>query len=455
MNNIKQLQDSIDLYDEKYYTHGNSLIEDNKYDKLKEELRILNPSDPRLVRVGSTIKDSILQKKKHNIPMGSLSKASNRQEFEDWYKNNIIKAGISNNEYLYANLKLDGGSFNLEYKDGRLISAISRGDGIEGEDVTANAIHFKGIPNFVKLNGKLFNGFVRGEVVLTMDDWEKVDPNKESNPRNLAVGISRRKDGTESEYLTFYAFRMFWSDGLTIGKTEEEMGVILRNSGFNITCYGVLSFNEVWNWFEKISKKRSSFPYWIDGCVLKLNNTEKQIELGESSNRPKGQVALKFEAESGIAVIKNVINQVGSSGVVCPVAQFSDTRIGGTTINNASLYNYDYIKEIDLCIGDTCEIIKAGDIIPRVTEVLEKGENRKNIEIPTNCPICNSKLSRRENITGIDSSAIYCVNNTCPALVKGKIDKYLSSLDILGVGENLIESLVNDLGVKDPPICIY
>ncbi len=449
MNRLLEIQNLIDKSDENYYTKGTSLLEDSKYDKLKDELKQLNPNDPRLVRIGSTIKDSILQKKPHSVPMGSLTKASNRQEYDDWIKNNLIKAGISNSEKLHASLKFDGGSFSLEYKDGRLIEAISRGDGEIGEDITANAINFKGVPNFVKIGGNLFSGYVRGEVVLLLNDWLKVDPNQESNPRNMAVGISRRKNGEESEHLTFYAFRAFSKDGNPIGEDEEDMCYLLNNAKFFISDYILGDFDEVYDWFLKISKQRKDLPFWIDGVVLKLNNIKKQISLGESSNRPKAQVALKFSSEGGIAIIEDVIHQIGSSGCICPVAQFSDVRIGGSTINNASLYNYDYVEEIGLCIGDEVEIQKMGDIIPRVVEVLEKGVNRKKIEIPTNCPVCESKLSRKENITGSESSALFCINKTCPAIVKGKIDKYLSSLDVLGIGENLIESLVNDLKIKD------
>ncbi len=449
MNRLLEIQNLIDKHDELYYTHGKSTLEDSKYDKLKDELKQLNPNDPRLVRIGSTIKDSILQKKKHSIPMGSLNKASNKQEYDDWIKNNLVKAGILNSEKLHASLKLDGGSLSLEYKDGRLVEAISRGDGIEGECLTQNAINFKGVPNFVKIGGNLFNGYVRGEVILLLEDWLKIDPNQESNPRNMAVGTARRKHGEESEFLTFYSFRIFDIDGNPIGKTEEEMGDTLKLAGFNISPYFIGNFREVYNWFLQITEERKSINYWIDGVVLKLNQIDKQISLGESSNRPRAQLALKFESEGGIAIIENVIHQIGHTGSVCPVAQFSDVRIGGATINNASLYNYDYIQEIDLCIGDKVEIIKAGDVIPRVVEVIEKGINRKKIEIPTNCPECNFILERKSNITGIESSALYCISKVCPAIVKGRINKYLSSLNVLGIGENLIESLVNYLKIKD------
>ena len=207
--NITELQTLIDKADHAYYTDGNCIMEDARYDVLKLRLAKWNPSDPRLISVGSSVRSSILQKKSHTIPMGSQEKALNKGEFDAWLKSNQLE-----DTYLHASHKMDGGSFSLEYKGGRLVAAISRGDGMEGEDITANALKFKNVPPVALGNdSKPFTGFVRGEVVLTMDDWLEVDPQQTSNPRNLAVGIARRKDGSQSEYLKFYGFRIFDEDG--------------------------------------------------------------------------------------------------------------------------------------------------------------------------------------------------------------------------------------------------
>jgi DNA ligase (NAD+) len=444
---LLEIQQLIDRADVAYYTTGNSIMEDAKYDQLKLELKFLNPDDIRLKLVGSSVRDTILKKTKHSIPMGSLSKSTSEQEFNDWLKNNIFKTGIKSDELFHASYKMDGGSFSLTYKNGRLSEAISRGDGLIGEDITANAFKFKGL---VKQISNKFSGFVRGEVVLTTEDWNVVDPEQLSNPRNLATGISRRKDGLQSEYLTFYAFRAFDENGNPLGRTEAEMMECLDKLGFLTVKSFVGYSDDVWKWYLAIQQSRNSLNYWIDGIVVKLNNIEKQLKLGESSNCPNGMVAIKFEAENVTTTLLEVSLQVGNSGVICPVATFEPVRIGGTTITNASLCNWNNIEMLDVCIGDKVSVCKSGDIIPRIMEVVEKGINRKLILLPVNCPVCNTKLERKENITGAESTAIYCVNQQCSAIITGKIEKFVKSTDIQEIGTSLIEALVKDMGVKTP-----
>jgi len=441
---IEELRRLIDRADDAYYTTGNAIFEDAKYDALKAELKTLNPSDARLVSVGSAIKSSILQKTKHTVPMGSLGKCMNEQEWKDWLRN----SGLASADF-HASLKMDGGSFSLEFRDGRLVSAISRGDGLVGEDVTANAINFKNVPTYVTRNGKLFSGFVRGEVVLLNEDWEKVDPTKDSNPRNLAVGIARRKDGSQSEYLSFYAFRAFDATGTIISLGETIVSQQLESMGFTVAPYTYGNADYVWKFFTKTQTERSKLDFWIDGVVVKLDAIPTQLSMGESGGCPKGQIAIKFDAEGETSVLRGVTLQVGHTGAICPVANFDPVRIGGTTITNATLCNWENISTLDVAIGDKIAVIKAGDIIPRIMEVVEKGKNRKPIPEPTECPVCGGKVGRRQNTSGEESAVIYCQNDDCPAVITGRIDKYLSSLDIQGVGTNLIESLVKDLGVND------
>jgi len=442
---LEELQSIIDKADSAYYTTGQSIMEDARYDKLKDDLKRLNPSDARLITVGSTIKDNILKKVKHNIPMGSLSKSTNEQEWKSWLKNN----GFQVNDQFHVSLKMDGGSFSVEYRDGRLVSAISRGDGLVGEDITANAINFKNLPKVAKLNDKLFSGFVRGEVVLLNEDWEKVDSNKESNPRNLAVGIARRKDGTQSEYLSFYAFRAFNNDGDTITNHETSMSRELEKMGFTVAPYDYGNAEAVWNFFQETAVKRSKLNFWIDGIVAKVDDIKKQLVMGESGGCPKLQNAIKFDAEGEKTILRGVTLQVGHTGAIVPVANFDPVRIGGTTVTNATLCNWENIETLDVAIGDEIFVIKAGDIIPRIMEVTKQSKNRQEIARPTKCPVCSGKVGHRTNTSGEESAVIYCLNDNCPSVITGRIDKYLSSLDIQGVGTNLIQSLVDDLGVKD------
>ena len=444
--NLNELQSKIDKYNFAYYTTGNALVADHVYDDLKSELKKLNPNDIRLSSVGSSVRDSILQKKTHSIPMGSLDKIQNENDWKNWIKNTLIKNGLSSSTPLSASYKMDGGSISLTFKNGKLIEAISRGDGNTGEDITANALSFKGIPSNLDKN---FSGYVRGEIVLTLDDWAKVDSDMSSNPRNQAVGVARRKDGSQSEYLTFYAFKIYNINGKIEAATEDEMFKKLKSLGFNTVEYFVGSSDEIWKFYIDTNKVRSCLNYWIDGLVVSINNMDKCLSLGESSNCPNGSIAMKFPAEKAKTTLLGVTFQVGNSGTICPVAKISPTRLGGSTIEFASLYNFDYIEELDLHINDEVELIKANDIIPQITKVLNVAVNRKKIHTPTNCPICQSKLVKKSNISGIDSVALYCVNSDCAAQVTGKIEKYVKSLNIQGVGLSVIEALVSQMNVKD------
>jgi len=221
---ISELRSLIDQADDAYYTRGSTAVEDALYDSWKDELTRLNPSDPRLKRVGARIQETLLQKREHTIPMGSLSKATNFGEFQKWVK------GIGAvNKPLHASFKMDGGSFSFEFQNGRLAAAISRGDGLAGEDVTANALKFRGLPARCRIGDKPFSGYMRGEVILTTEDWsEQVDPDALSNPRNCCVGIARRKNGRQCELLQVFAFRVFDSDGHPLGATETEQTQLMR-----------------------------------------------------------------------------------------------------------------------------------------------------------------------------------------------------------------------------------
>lgn len=434
--NLLELQQTIDKAANAYY-NKTSIVDDSVYDNWVEELRKLSPADIRLTRVGYDVRDSMLEKTELRIPMGSQSKANSREEYQDWLRNNIYKSGISKDERFVASHKMDGMSLELSFMNGRLIRAVTRGNSVIGENITSNALLFKGIPS--KSN---FSGYVRGEVVLTMNDWDNIDSNKESNPRNL-VSLARRKDGSQSDSLTFYAFKLYDIDANPIGNTEEEAFRKLKEIGFNVVEYVVGNSEEVWKWYENVTPIRQKLGYWIDGIIIVLNSIKLQEQLGESNNRPKSSIAIKFEAESATSVLLGVDFSVGHGGNICPVARFTPCQIGGTTIEFASLYNFDNIDELDLYINDEIEVKKCNDIIPAVTRVLSKGKNRISIIQPTKCPCCNGKVEKKENISGIDSVAIYCVNENCPAQVNGKLEKWVKSLDIQGLGESIIQSLLS------------
>jgi len=376
--------------------------------------------------------------------MGSQSKATNEAEYRKWL------AGIGAAQLYHASYKMDGGSYSFEYNEGRLISAVSRGDGIEGEDITANALRFQGMPAVCKLpGGQLFSGFMRGEVVLLTDDWEEVDPDQLSNPRNCAVGVARRKSGEGSDLLTVYAFRLFDFEGQLVGETEEAQAKLMTEMGFKVAPYMVGTADQVWAWFQETHTKRPTLPYWIDGGVVKLNDLAQQLGLGESDQRPRGQVAVKFEAQGAESVIRAVEVTTGYTGAIVPTAQFDPVNLGGTTVTSATLCNWDNIRALGVGIGDRVRVIKAGDIIPRIMEVVTKAEGSTVFSEPDACPTCKGPVGHRVNVSGEQSTLLYCLNQHCPARLSGKIRRFLRSLDVLGVGDQLLRALITDLEVKD------
>jgi DNA ligase (NAD+) len=448
---LEELQQLLDRADHAYYSEGRTIMEDARYDALKGELARRNPDDPRLRTVGATIRETILQKKAHAIPMGSQSKVTTREEFEAWLQNNLCKPlGLARSQVrLHASVKCDGGSVSLEYQHGRFVSAVSRGDGRVGEDITANALRFRNVPKFCLLGEAPFTGFVRGEIVLSIENWKLVDDDQASNPRNCAVGIMRRKNGEQSEYLQVYAFRGFTAQGTPLGRTEAEQQALLTQMGFVVAPGHMGTPDEVWAWYLDVQKRRSSLGFWIDGVVACLDDLAQQLSLGETDSRPKGQVAIKFEAESAETVLRSVTLRVGHTGAIIPVGTFNPVQLAGTTVTSATLCNFENVDALGIAVGDHCTLIKAGDIIPRVMEVTVQGPERIPIVPPAACPACGGAVGRRTNVSGEEGAVLYCLSDTCPAKRVGKIDHYLSSLDILGIGDELLNALVTELGVQD------
>ncbi len=448
MERLEELRQLIDRADIAYYNGGNPIMEDAQYDRLRDELTLLDPTDPRLGRVGSA--QNILSKFRHQIPMGSQAKATNREEFDTWVETVVKATGVADPVF-HAGYKMDGGSFSFEYGSGRLVRGVSRGDGKEGEDITSNALNFRNLPSIVLMkDGVPFSGFVRGEVILTLEDWQtQVDTDKLSNPRNSAVGIARRKNGSQSDLLQVFAFRLHAPDGALLGTTEEQQEALLREMGFITAPSVVGNAGRVWDFFVRTTEARKSLPYWIDGLVVKLNDLHLQQDMGETDGRPKGQVAVKFAAEGAKSILRKAHISVGHTGAIIPTAEFDPVQIGGTTVTNASLCNWENIRELGVALGDEIYVIKAGDIIPRIIEVVSQGEGRQAIPEPVSCPVCGGEVGRRDNVSGEESTAVYCQNSECPAKVAGKIERYLTALNILGVGDNLLEALIRDLGVRD------
>lgn len=432
------------------YYNGMALMEDAEYDLLRDELTALNPNHPHLEKVGAPIEvASDSSKVKHTIPMGSQRKAMNRGEFDQWLASVSKALGVSINELeLQLSYKADGGSYSFKFVNGAMVECLSRGDGLEGEDVTANASMFQGIPHTVidPTNGEPFNGLIRAEVVLPVDAWKALDPELTSNPRNIGNGIAGRSSGVDSDKLRVIAFRAYTNTGEELCNDEALMAQLMEHMGFETVPSMTGTSEQVWKFFKEIEAHRKDgtldLDYWIDGGVCKLNSIEDQHEVGVSDNRPKGQIALKFEATGTPSVLEGVTITVGHTGMITPTGDFKPVQISGTTISSALLVNWDSINQLDIAIGDSVLLHKAGEIIPKVLRVTNRPDSRQLIAEPTCCPVCSGEVGKKKNVGGGESAHLFCLNPECSAKSSGKIGRFVKSVNILGIGDEVLEAMI-------------
>jgi DNA ligase (NAD+) len=426
-----------------YYFSGEEIMSDAEYDALEDELSQISPNHPLLKTVGAPVPESgqHLSKVKHRMMMGSQGKVNTPEEFAAWCSRREMGGG------LHCSLKADGCSIAAYYENGRLRQVVTRGDGDTGEDVTANALSFKGLPAIL---GEGLTCAVRLEAVMTVQDWEATDPEKTSNPRSLANGILGRKDGKNANRLTALAFDV---EGVEDLSTEEEKSLWLESKGFATTSWTLVeNAGQVQSFLQKNQQSRDSgsMNYWADGVVVKINSLDLQRKLGVASGRPKGQVAWKFSAEKASTEILDVEWTVGHTGAVTPVAKVAPVRLGGTTVQRVSLANPELIEALGIRIGSYVEVVKAGDIIPKITRVTKSGAG-KAVETPCQCPDCDSALQKMNNVDGSQSTVIYCRNADCEAQTSGRIRRWAKSRDVLGLGDSVIEALCSSDKVKSVP----
>jgi DNA ligase (NAD+) len=429
-----------------YYYSNEPIMSDAEYDALEDELRQLAPDDPVLALVGAPVPtDTMLTKAQHAMPMGSQNKVNSETEFRTW-------AAKWPNSAIHASLKGDGASAAAYYRDGRLAQTISRGDGVIGEDITANAMRFKGLPAWASDASGGFSGAVRFEVILTVEDWGRIDPTRSKNPRNAGTGIMGRKNGHQSDYLTIFAFDLDETRaGESVVFTSESAKLArLAELGFNIIDHRRCeTADEAVAYFQQIANERLSLPIWIDGVVMKFDDLTAQAALGVTSGRPKGQVAWKFDSVGEETVLEGVVVSGGHTGALNPTAQLRPVEIGGTTVSNASLANYDEIARLDVAIGDSVWVVKANDIIPKIIRVTNRPANRIPILPPEVCPFCKGEVGRRQTHDGSAGVIIECRNPECPKKSSGKIRRWIASLDILGIGDSVLEAMLDAFELED------
>jgi len=333
-----------------------------------------------------------------------------------------------------------------------MVQAISRGDGTVGEDITANAMRFKGLPAWVGTQDVGFSGAVRFEVILTVEDWTRIDPTRSKNPRNAGTGIMGRKNGNQADCLTIFAFDLDETRGgrSVEFSTETEKTLRLAELGFNPIPYAIYeNADDVIEYFRNIATTRDSLPIWIDGVVMKVDDIPHQRALGVTAGRPKGQVAWKFDSSGAESVLEGVVVSGGHTGGLYPTAQLRPVEIGGTTVSNASLANYDEIERLGVAIGDSVWVVKANDIIPKIIRVTQRAPDRRLILMPTACPFCGGEVGRRQISSGADGVIIECRNAECPKKSTGKIRRWIASLDILGIGDTVLEAMVERFELED------
>lgn len=453
---IKELREKTEYYAKKYYDDDNPEISDFEYDMLMVELRNLEKEYPELItkesltqKVGGHVKEGF-EKVTHEVPLQSLQDVFSLEDVEDFDIRMHQKAkenGIEEVKYV-VETKIDGLSAALEYKDGILVRGATRGNGLVGEDVTKNLKTVKTIPH--KIDEKI-NITVRGEVFISKKDFEEMNQERQendeelfANARNAAAGSLRQLDSqiTAKRPLDIYIFNVQKIEGKEFNSHYEELEY-LEKLGFNVNPVRIPCTNieEVKKAIQKIGEMREKLTFGIDGAVIKIDNLKFREILGTTVKVPRWAVAYKYPPETKETTLKDIICQVGRTGVITPMAILEPVKVAGSTISKTTLHNEDFIKEKDLKIGDTVVIQKAGDVIPEISKVVKEKRTgkEKDFEMPRVCPVCGAEAIREEG-----EAAVRCTGIECPAKLFRNLVHFVSreAMNIDGLGENIIQQLL-------------
>ena len=452
---MKELVELLNRYATEYYTSDNPSVSDSEYDRLYRELVELEKAHPDQVlpespthRVGGKILDGF-EKYSHQYPLYSLQDAFSREELDAFDAR--VRKELDDVTYI-CELKIDGLSISLTYEQGIFVAGATRGDGSIGENITENLKRVKDIP--LSLPEKL-DITVRGECYMPRASFDQVNQSRQengepefANPRNAAAGTLRQLDTAVVAKRNLATF-LYQEASPSTRDSQEKVLKHLEQLGFVVNQRRLLahSMDEVWAFIQEIGRERDQLPYDIDGVVIKVNDLAGQEQLGFTVKAPKWAVAYKFPAEEKEAKLLSVDWTVGRTGVVTPTANLTPVQLAGTTVSRATLHNVDYIAEKDIRKDDTVIVYKAGDIIPAVLRVVEsKRVSEERLDIPTNCPSCDSKLLHFE-----DEVALRCINPRCPAQIKEGLTHFASrdAMNISGLGPSIVEKLFAADLVKD------
>ena len=452
---MKELVELLNRYATEYYTSDNPSVSDSEYDRLYRELVELEKAHPEQVlpdspthRVGGKILDGF-EKYSHQYPLYSLQDAFSREELDAFDAR--VRKELDDVTYI-CELKIDGLSISLTYEQGIFVAGATRGDGSVGENITENLKRVKDIP--LSLPEKL-DITVRGECYMPRASFNQVNLARQengepefANPRNAAAGTLRQLDTAVVAKRNLATF-LYQEASPSTRDSQEKVLNHLEQLGFVVNPRRLLahSMDEVWEFIQEVGQERGQLPYDIDGVVIKVNDLAGQEQLGFTVKAPKWAVAYKFPAEEKEAKLLSVDWTVGRTGVVTPTANLTPVQLAGTTVSRATLHNVDYIAEKDIRKDDTVIVYKAGDIIPAVLRVVEsKRVSEEKLDIPTNCPSCESKLLHFE-----DEVALRCINPRCPAQIKEGLIHFASrdAMNISGLGPSIVEKLFAANLVKD------
>lgn len=444
---MNELVALLNRYATEYYTSDNPSVSDSEYDRLYRELVELETAYPDQVladspthRIGGKVLDGF-EKYSHQYPLYSLQDAFSREELEAFDAR--VRKEVAHPTYI-CELKIDGLSISLTYEKGTLVAGATRGDGSVGENITENLKRVKDIP--LTLPEEL-DITVRGECYMPRASFDQVNQARQengepefANPRNAAAGTLRQLDTAVVAKRNLATF-LYQEASPSTRDSQEKVLKHLEQLGFVVNPKRILAENidEIWDFIQEVGQERENLSYDIDGVVIKVNDLADQEELGFTVKAPKWAVAYKFPAEEKEAQLLSVDWTVGRTGVVTPTANLTPVQLAGTTVSRATLHNVDYIAEKDIRKDDTVIVYKAGDIIPAVLRVVEsKRVSEEKLDIPTNCPSCNSDLLHFE-----DEVALRCINPRCPAQIMEGLIHFASrdAMNITGLGPSIVEKL--------------
>ncbi|MGL5049973.1 MAG: NAD-dependent DNA ligase LigA [Fusobacteriaceae bacterium] len=453
---IKKIHEEIERYSYYYYSQNISLISDVEFDKLLKELEELELKYPELKilnspteNVGSSLKSSKFKKTEHKHPMLSLSNSYNIGEVKDFINRIQKNIDIENYDLHYdLELKLDGASISLSYESGKLVKALTRGDGVVGEDVTENILAIETIPHFLKEKVSLE---VRGEIVLPISRFkslniERLERGEEvfANPRNAASGTLRQIDSEIVRNRKLDGYFYFLVDAKSHGiNSHKESIKYLDKLGLKTTgvCENISEIEKLEKRIAYWEKKKESLDFETDGMVIKVDNIDIWDELGNTSKSPRWAVAYKFPAKQVTTKLNDITWQVGRTGKITPVAELEEVELSGSLVKRASLHNFDEIQRKDIRIGDTVFVEKAAEIIPQVISSVKEVRTgcEKIVFPPINCPSCKSILIKDPGTIDLK-----CISSNCPEKIKGGIEYFVSrdGMNILGFGSKIVEKFI-------------